>query len=128
VVLLGARVAAHEPLEVQVARSPGSLFTVDADGHVRNTFLVRVANTDPRNVHLYVVSVHGLDHPELNARPLELAPLASGTVAVSVRLPPEHAGRTVPFVVRVDEVGSEHHVERAATFKSPPHALSEVSR
>jgi cytochrome c oxidase accessory protein FixG len=117
--LLVTRVASHEPIEVTVGRAPGSLFTIDADGHVRNTFLVRVANNDPQEHHLYVVSVHGLDHAELSARPLELAPLDAGTIALSVRLDPERTDRTTPFVVRVDEVGGDHHIDVPATFKAP---------
>ena len=49
VVLLGAltgTLAARHDLEATIGRAPGSLFTVDADGWVRNTYLLQVKNRD----------------------------------------------------------------------------------
>jgi cytochrome c oxidase accessory protein FixG len=118
---LGARIAYRQPMEVTVNRTPGSLFTVDADGGVRNTFLVHVTNNDPEQTHLYVVSVHGLENAQMSASPLELAPLESKTVPLMIRVPGGEADRTTPFTVKVSEVngGGKHQMERNATFKTP---------
>jgi cytochrome c oxidase accessory protein FixG len=117
---LGSRLALHEPLEVTVNRTPGSLFTVEPDGSVRNTFLVHVTNNDPTQSHLYVVSIHGLDGAQMVAPPVELAALQSKTVPLMVRMGAEEGERTQSFTVRVAEVGEDpHHIERQATFKAP---------
>jgi len=57
---------ARAPFEASVQRAPGSLFTLDADGYVRNTYLLRVTNKEasPQPV-LFHVEVEGLPdaHP-----------------------------------------------------------------
>lgn len=117
---LVVRLARHEPLEVTVNRSPGSMFVVDPDGAIRNLFLVHVTNNDPARAHLYVVSVHGLVSAQMASQPLELAPLASHSVPLTVRMPSGGTVRNAPFTVRVSEVGDDPHaVDRVATFTAP---------
>lgn len=120
-VALTQRIVTRQPMELTVNRTPGSLFTVDPDGAVRNTFLVHVTNNDPDNKHLYVVSVHDLEGAQLVAPPVELNALESKTVPLMVRVPGDLAHRTEPFMVRVAEIGSDHphQLERSATFKAP---------
>jgi cytochrome c oxidase accessory protein FixG len=119
---LASGIVHHRRLEVTVNRAPGSLFTVDDDGSIRNTFLVHVTNNDPSHPHLYLVSVQGLPGAQMSAPPIELETLGSQTVPLMVRLPAEHAGRTTAFRVRVAEAGPDgrDEVEREVTFKAPP--------
>jgi cytochrome c oxidase accessory protein FixG len=121
--LLGG-IARHEPLEVVVHRTPGSLFFLDPDGSVRNTFLVQITNNDPSGSHLYMVSIHGLEGAQMAARPVELGALQSQTVPLMVRVAPGAVDRTAPFTVRVAQAATDptHQVDRQATFKAPPRA------
>lgn len=114
--LVAAAILHHET-ELTVNRAPGTLFQVDADGHVRNTFLVRVANNAANGTQHYVFGVEGLDGAELVANPLDLASTESATVPLVVRLPVEAADRTIPFVVTVTSNGER--VTHEATFKGP---------
>lgn len=116
---LASRIVTRQPLEMTVNRTPGSLFTVDADGAIRNTYLVHVTNNDPDHGHIYVVSVHNLEGAQLVAPPVELGALESKTVPLAVRVPSTVAQRTDRFDVRVSEVGTDHKIERTATFKAP---------
>ncbi|MEQ1564809.1 MAG: cytochrome c oxidase accessory protein CcoG [Myxococcota bacterium] len=122
------KIASHEPLEARVNRSPGSLFALDDDGGVRNTFLVQVTNNDPSESHLYVISVHGLKDVQMSAPPVELAPLQTKTVPLMVRVEAEHVDRTTPFSVHVTQVAAEtpHQIELDATFKAPPRSGGEI--
>lgn len=119
---LATRLATHERLEVMVNRQAGSLFVVDPDGHVRNVFMVHLTNNDATDEHLYVLSVQGLEHPEMAAAPVELASLESRVVPLTVRMPAGATDHSTPFVVRVSEVGEGAHVvEAPATFEAPNH-------
>lgn len=123
VVMVGlvTRIAGHEPLEVTVNRSPGSLFTTDEDGSVRNTFIVKVTNNDPDHNHIYIISVHGLPGAQMSAPPVQLEPLQSRTVPLMVRLPPGVQSRSTEFTVRISEAATEtpHKIERKVIFKAP---------
>ncbi|MEO0605822.1 MAG: cytochrome c oxidase accessory protein CcoG, partial [Myxococcota bacterium] len=68
------RVATHSPLEATVNRMAGSLFIQDADGFVRNTYMVAVHNTDPTNAHEYTLEVRGLDDAQVTVPSLSLEP------------------------------------------------------
>ncbi len=115
---IGGRMWLHNPIEFEVNRTPGSLFTVDPDGSVRNTFLVKVHNRDAVDAHHYAVSVHGLPGAKVVMPPLDLGPLEDRTVPLVVLVPGASAERTVAFTV---EVRSEEATARAeATFKAPP--------
>jgi cytochrome c oxidase accessory protein FixG len=117
---LGLRLAGHDRMELLVNRQPGSLFVVDDDGAIRNVFMVHVTNRDAAAGHLYVVSIHGLDHAELGAAPIELGALESRVIPVQVRMPADAVDRATEFTLRVTEVGERpHRVERKATFRAP---------
>jgi cytochrome c oxidase accessory protein FixG len=99
VVLLLGRV----PFEASVNRAPGSLFTVDADGYVRNTFLLKLTNNDASDDSVaYQVDVEGLQNAELVMSDLTVGPEESRTIPLVVRVPPAAAtSRTLPFTVRI---------------------------
>ncbi|MEZ4237245.1 MAG: cytochrome c oxidase accessory protein CcoG [Myxococcota bacterium] len=118
--LLVGRLLLHEPLEVLVNRQPGSLFVVDDDGAIRNVYMVHVTNRDAVDKHLYVVSIHGLDHAQLAAAPIELGALESKVIPVQVRMPAGMVNREADFTLRVTQVGDKpHEVEQKATFRAP---------
>lgn len=92
------------PFEASVNRAPGSLFTVDADGYVRNTFLLQITNKEstPETV-LYQVALDGLDDAELTMSELTVEPEQTRTIPFVVRLPAASAGdRTLPFTLRIE--------------------------
>lgn len=112
-------VATHSPIEVQVDRAPGSLFVEDADGYVRNTYLVHVTDRQRgSDARVYVVAVQGLpEGSQVRARPLSLSRSERGHVPVIVRVPRDQAERTVPLTVTVRGEGVE--VAARTTFKGP---------
>jgi cytochrome c oxidase accessory protein FixG len=113
-----AVVAMRAPFEASVGRVPGSLFTVDADGWVRNTYLLRITNNAPSAERLpFDVSVQGLDGAEVLAQPVTLGTTESATLPLVVRVPPSRElARTVPIHVLVASPAGR--VELEATFKS----------
>lgn len=115
---IGWRVTHHARIELQVNRAPGSLFATDADGSIRNTFLVHVTNRDPVNAQQFSVAVRGLDAAKVVAPSLELGPLEARTVPLVVITPPGVAERTMPFEVEV--ASDSQTATAAATFKAPP--------
>lgn len=92
------------PFEASVNRAPGSLYTVDADGFVRNTFLLQITNKESaEGTVAYQVALDGLDDAELTMSALTVAPEESRTIPFVVRLPAASAGaRTIPFTVRIE--------------------------
>ena len=112
---------ARQDLEVTVNRAPGSLFTVDADGAVRNTFLVRVTDTSnraDRSPEPLTVTVSGLPGAEVLVPELSLAPDTATTLPLVIRATPEAVPhRTTSLVVTVSTGGETVH--RTTTFKSP---------
>jgi len=99
VVLLLGRV----PFEATVNRAPGSLFTVDADGYVRNTYLVKITNNAEASRPVpYRVAVEGLEGAEVGIPDVTLGPEESRTVPMVVRLlNVSSLRRTIPFTVKV---------------------------
>jgi cytochrome c oxidase accessory protein FixG len=91
------------PFEASVNRAPGSLYTEDADGFVRNTYLLKITNNEPSELPVvYDIGIDGLDRAELTSAPVRLAPEQTVTLPLIVRLPMDAANRrTVPFTVRV---------------------------
>ena len=114
---VGARLALSEPFEVSVNRSPGTLFQMDDDGFVRNTFLLNVKNNDPVRAHTYEVRLEGLDDPEVTVTPMTLEALEHRTVPLIIRMPTETTATTTPFTVTV--FGDDGEVLRKTTFKAP---------
>jgi len=114
---MGARLVLQEPFEVSVNRSPGTLFQVDDDGFVRNTFLLDIKNNDSVAGHTYAVRLDGMDGAQLSVAPVSLEPLESRTVPLIVRMPNTSATSTVPFELTVFTDTGE--VVRKTTFKAP---------
>ncbi len=112
------RVMTHSPIEASVNRMPGSLFLQDADGFVRNTYLVSVHNIDPSSSHEYTFAIEGLDNPEVTVSALTLEPLGDATVPLVVRMPEGSTDRTAPFEVVIGDGVNTITVD--ATFKAPP--------
>lgn len=97
------------PFEASVNRAPGSLFTVDMDGYVRNTYLLKVTNKKSSSGSVaYSVEVDGLEGAEVTAPRLTVASEESRTIPLVVRLPAAAAGaRTIPLTVRIGSGSAE---------------------
>lgn len=112
-VLLGGR---HE-LDVNVSRLAGTLYQVDTDGRLRNTFLLELVNLHPDRELAVQVEVVGLEGAEVIVDSPRLAPLEARTLPLVVRAPPGvPLDRTVPLTVRVTTADDE--VEVQASFKT----------
>jgi cytochrome c oxidase accessory protein FixG len=106
------------PFEATVNRAPGSLFTVDGDGYVRNTFLVKITNKDPGEEPVrYVITLEGLPDAEVSVQPVELEATESRTLPLIVRVPGgSDLKRTTPIDVTVSSGDAELTVP--TTFKT----------
>lgn len=105
----------RDNLDATVARAPGTLYTVDADGWVRNTFFLRLSNNSMDPVDVSVAST--MADAELLVPPLHLAATESGMTPVVVRLPPAaQRARTLPLELVVSAGGTTLEVE--TTFKT----------
>ncbi len=106
------------PFEASVNRAPGTLFTVDGDGFVRNTYLLSITNNAPdEQAASYVVSIEGLDDAEVLTPSVELASEESRTMPLIVRVPvADGLERTIPVRVRIETEGSE--LLLGTTFKT----------
>jgi len=113
-----AMVIDRVPFEVTVNRAPGSLFTVDGDGHVRNTYLLKVTNNDPSPEPVtFRVRVEGLTDAEVLVPPIVLGSSESRTTPLVIRVAAdEELDRTVPIRVYVASPSGE--LVRDATFKT----------
>jgi cytochrome c oxidase accessory protein FixG len=114
VVLLVQRV----PFEATVNRAPGSLFTVDADGFVRNTYLLQItSNRAGEEPVVFQVAVDGLPGAEVLTQEVTLASTETRTLPLIVRMPVgEELRRTMSMDVRVSS--SDGELVLATTFKS----------
>jgi polyferredoxin len=114
VVLLMARV----PFEVTVNRAPGSLFTLDEDGYVRNTYLLQITNNEADvGPVAYEVRLEGLEGAQLLAPELTLAAEETRTIPLIIRLDRAHIGaRTMPFRVVIASPSSQLQIP--TTFKT----------
>jgi cytochrome c oxidase accessory protein FixG len=109
--------ATHQPFEARVERQPGSLYAIDPDGWIRNTYLVQVASREDEPAHVQMV-VDGIDGAEVIAPEVVLDPGESRTVPLVVRVPPsEDLPRTIRF--RVELHSGDGEVVRDCTFKTP---------
>jgi len=124
--LLSALVAAgivlavnRTPIEAQVSPVRGTLFQLDADGWVRNTYMLRITNNAAGAGKVpYQVAVDGLEDAQVTAQPVELASTESRVVPLVVRIPPKGPmRRTMPIKVRVSSPSAS--VTLDATFKTP---------
>jgi cytochrome c oxidase accessory protein FixG len=123
--LLGALVVAgltmaavRVPFEATVNRVPGSLYTLDADGLVRNTYLVQITNNRVEEGSVrFEISVAGMTGAEVLAQPVDLGPTESRTIPLVVRMAPEPSmARTLSMEVVVRSPTGELRVP--TTFKS----------
>jgi len=114
----GVLLARRVPFEATVNRAPGSLYTVDADGYTRNTFLLKITNKSPQVEPVdYRISVEGLTDAEVLADDVRLGSTESRTVPLIVRVPTSaQLQRTTPFEVRI--VTEEDAIVLSPTFKS----------
>jgi cytochrome c oxidase accessory protein FixG len=118
-VLFGAvLVVQRVPFEATVNRVPGSLFTVDPDGFVRNTYLVQITNNKPGDGPVpFEISVEGLEDAEVVVQGTTLASTQTQVLPLVVRVPQDRAvERTTPMEVRVTSPDGEIHL--ATTFKT----------
>ncbi|MDH5590931.1 MAG: cytochrome c oxidase accessory protein CcoG, partial [Gemmatimonadota bacterium] len=113
-VLLMTRV----PFEATVNRAPGSLFQVDQDGYVRNTFLLKISNNAAaREAVTYHVEIDGIEGAELLVQDVSLEGSESRTIPMVVRVSlGTDLQRTVPFHVNVTSSAGE--LRLATTFKT----------
>jgi cytochrome c oxidase accessory protein FixG len=114
-------VSTRVPFDAGIARAPGSLFTVDDDGYVRNTFLVRIANNAAGatgETLAFRFSVEGLPAgAEVMAQELSLRSTESRIVPLVVRMPTAAAGaRTLRMKLHVVAPTGERVLDM--TFKS----------
>jgi cytochrome c oxidase accessory protein FixG len=98
-----ALLAVRVPFDVSVARAPGTLYTVDDDGFVRNTYLLRVSNNLPGEPVSFSVAVDGIDGAVVATPDFELGATEGRIVALVVRVPQQSAtaARTLPLQVRI---------------------------
>jgi cytochrome c oxidase accessory protein FixG len=113
-----AMVAGRIPFEATVNRVPGSLYTLDDDGYVRNTYLLKVTNNDPGADPLtFRVRVEGLEMAALIAPPMVLSSSESRTSPLVIRVPAvEGLARTIP--IRIYVVSTNGELVLDATFKT----------
>jgi len=118
VIFGGVLLAQRVPFEATVNRVPGSLFTLDPDGFVRNTYLLKITNNDSEGPPVtYAVSVDGLKDAEILFQGTPLGSNETRTFPLIVRLPPSDAlQRTIPMEVVVESPAGELRIP--TTFKS----------
>ncbi|HEY7682611.1 MAG TPA: cytochrome c oxidase accessory protein CcoG [Gemmatimonadales bacterium] len=113
--------AARAPFDAAVQRAPGSLFTLDADGYVRNTYLLRVTNKEATPAATpFHIRVDGLPEAEILVQDIALGTTESRTVPLIIRVKASpDLPRTIPFAVQV--ASPTKQVDLAATFKTEGH-------
>lgn len=107
------------PFEATVNRAPGSLYTMDADGFVRNTYLLQITNNSPGEPVPFQVSVTGLPRATVlsQADGALLASTESRIFPLVIRVPgTEQLPRTAPIQVVVASPGAELVIR--TTFKT----------
>jgi cytochrome c oxidase accessory protein FixG len=106
------------PFEATVNRVPGSLFTVDTDGFIRNTYLLQITNNHPGEAPVrFEVFVEGIPEAEVIVSPVELASSEARTLPLIVRVSQDQQiGRTTPLEVRV--VSPDGEIGVPTTFKT----------
>ena len=110
---------ARAPFDAAVQRAPGSLFTMDGDGYVRNTYLLRVTNKEVANGPVtFRVRVEGLpDVHQVLVQDMALETTESRTIPLVIRLKASpDLPRTIPIEVYVSS--PRRQVEVNATFKT----------
>jgi hypothetical protein len=97
------------PFEASVNRAPGSLFQTDADGFVRNTYLLKITNNEPSLEPVaYEVRVDGIEGAQVLTSEISVPSEGSTTVPLVVRAPlADELARTVPLRVRITSADGE---------------------
>jgi polyferredoxin len=113
--------AGRVPFDAAVNRAPGMLFTMDADGFVRNTYLLRITNKEPSAEAVpFHVRVEGLPGAEVLVQDVRLGTTESATVPMIIRVPAaDNLPRTIPIAVHVASPGNDLRLD--ATFKTEGH-------
>jgi cytochrome c oxidase accessory protein FixG len=113
-----ALVLTRDPFEATVNRAPGTLFTMDQDGYVRNTYILRITNNDPSAAPLpFRVTVEGMTGAQVVAEDVRLGSTESAAVPLVIRLRASPTmARTIPLRVRV--ASPTHAKLLEATFKT----------
>ncbi len=118
--------ARRTTLQADLQRLPGSLYSIDADGWTRNTYLLHLTQTVAAESDVISVELAGVD-AELVVPPITLGQDEATTVPLVVRVAPaDVTARTMPLVVLV-RAGDEL-VEVAGTFKSEGPRLDSEAR
>lgn len=109
----------HE-LYANVNRAPGTLYMVDSDGWIRNTFMVRITNDHPDGDHQAVpvtLSVEGMPPgSDIRVTPVDIKPEETAIVPLILRVHPDSAQRTIPITVTIS--ASFDTIQVPTTFKS----------
>lgn len=112
----GLLVNRHE-IQGTVSRAPGTLFTVDDDGWVRNTYMVRIVNNRPGEPATFRLGVDGLEGAQVIAPEIEVPAADARSIPLVVRVPPDTVdARTVPLQVKIE--ADHDSIALNATFKS----------
>jgi cytochrome c oxidase accessory protein FixG len=110
-------VAIRVPFEASITRTPGSLYTVDDDGYVRNTYLLRIANNRPGMPVDFTFGVEGLSDAQVLTPAVELRAAEGRLVPVVVRMPVARATeRTMPVKLHIESAAGRRVLE--TTFKT----------
>jgi cytochrome c oxidase accessory protein FixG len=111
-------VSGRVPFEASLNRAPGTLYALDQDGYVRNTYLLNITSNHPGDSVLpYEVSIEGLEGAELLTSELSLGATETRVVPLVVRVPASDTlGRTIPVMVRITTTDSE--LLLGTTFKT----------
>ncbi|MES2642787.1 MAG: cytochrome c oxidase accessory protein CcoG [Myxococcota bacterium] len=96
--------ATHAELQASVARAPGTMFVVDADGWTRNTYLLKVVNTSLAAEEA-VVHTDGLPtDADVRVSSVRLEPAGTTTVPVVVRVrAPDGPSTPLTFTIVTDD-------------------------
>jgi cytochrome c oxidase accessory protein FixG len=110
--------AQRVPFEATVNRVPGSLFTIDPDGFIRNTYLVQITNNKAGDTPVdFQVSVQGIPGAEVLAQDVRLAASETRTLPLIVRVSQDQGlGRTTSIEVLVFSPDGEIGIP--TTFKT----------
>jgi polyferredoxin len=115
---------ARAPFDAEVQRAPGSLFVMDNDGYVRNTYLLRVTNKAAGAPTAFHIRVEGLAQENVIVQDVSLGTTESRTFPLIIRMKASpDLPRTIPIEVHVSTPG--HEVELEATFKTEGHLGTE---
>ncbi|MFT5685994.1 MAG: polyferredoxin, partial [Myxococcota bacterium] len=107
----------RDTLDATINRAPGSLYTLDEDGAVRNTFLLQVTSKRTGAVAPIEVTLDGIPGAELVVPPMTLEGGGVKMLPLVIRIPPDAIeSRTTPVELTVT-VG-EDIIELHTTFKS----------